>query len=216
VLTLFRGMTVALTLSMLGTIPAAEPKKIADLELTLAWEKNFLTIRGGFPGETMRVHYIEAYCRAGSTDRDWKETVIRHQSELIKASPDGKSIELRCTLADGVVVEHRITTKAGEVDFRILARNPSARDSEVHWAQPCIRVDRFTGATQADYFRKAFIYLDGQRQPMPTADWATTARYTPGQVWAAKGVDRGDVNPRPLNPRVPSNGLIGCTSGSAG
>ena len=42
--------------------------------------------------------------------------------------------------------------------------------------------------------------------------WATEARYIPGQVWAGPGVPRSDVNPRPLHPAVPSNGLIGCYS----
>src|SRR5205823_5162948 len=47
---------------------------------------------------------------------------------------------------------------------------------------------------------------------MPTANWATEALYTPGQVWAAQGVKRTDVNPRPLNDSVPDNSLIGCFS----
>ena len=34
----------------------------------------------------------------------------------------------------------------------------------------------------------------------------------PGQVWAAPGVDRRDVNPRPLSVWTPSSGLIGCYS----
>ena len=45
-----------------------------------------------------------------------------------------------------------------------------------------------------------------------TAVWAKQARYIPGQVWCPLHVDRDDVNPRPLNPQVPSNGLIGCFS----
>ena len=48
---------------------------------------------------------------------------------------------------------------------------------------------------------------------MPTQGWATEARYIPGQVWAGPGVPRADVNPRPLHPAVPGNGLIGCFSG---
>jgi hypothetical protein len=47
---------------------------------------------------------------------------------------------------------------------------------------------------------------------MPTPNWATEALYTPGQVWAGPGVDRDDVNPRPLSDAHPSNGLIGCYS----
>ncbi len=47
---------------------------------------------------------------------------------------------------------------------------------------------------------------------MPTLDWATIARYTPGQVWAGPEVPRADVNPRPLHLNIPSDGLIGCSS----
>ena len=47
---------------------------------------------------------------------------------------------------------------------------------------------------------------------MPTPHWATKARYIPGQVWAGRGVNRNDINPRPLSDDTPSNGLIGCFS----
>jgi hypothetical protein len=58
----------------------------------------------------------------------------------------------------------------------------------------------------------SFIFLDGELTRMPTQPWATTARYTPGQVWCPANVPRTDVNPRPLSTLVPSNGLIGCFS----
>src|SRR5881296_2176898 len=77
--------------------------------LTIAWDKNFLTIRGDFPGGELRTLYLEAYCRPGSTDREWRETVIPHTAEKLEASSDGKLIKLRDKLADGVVVEHTIT-----------------------------------------------------------------------------------------------------------
>ena len=47
---------------------------------------------------------------------------------------------------------------------------------------------------------------------MPTQEWATEARYIPGQVWVGPGVPRTDVNPRPQHPSTTSNGLIGCYS----
>ena len=62
-------------------------------------------------------------------------------------------------------------------------------------------------------YEKSFIFLEGELASFPTKNWATEARYTPGQVWCPIGVDRDDVNPRPLSPLVPSNGLIGCFSG---
>jgi hypothetical protein len=64
-----------------------------------------------------------------------------------------------------------------------------------------------------DYLPKCFVFLNGRLTRMPTPEWATMARYVPGQVWAAPGIPRADVNPRPLNPLTPDNGLIGCFSG---
>ncbi len=186
----------------------------APVPLKLHWEKNFLTISGPhLPGKTLRIHYLEAYCRDRSTDADWvKHTVVPHKTKLIEASKDGQLIKLRCEVSDGLIVEHTITSTHDEVDFRITAHNPTKQRSEAHWAQPCIRVNQFTGADQKTYLRRSFVFLDGKLERMPTHDWATKARYVPGQVWCPRGVDRRDVNPRPLSPLVPSNGLIGCFS----
>lgn len=190
--------------------------------LTLDREGSWLIIRGAnIPGDEVRVNYLEAYCRAGSTDADWvKHTVILHTNELISLSADKKVLRLRDTLADGLIVEHTITAGDDEVDFRLLARNPTPRRSEAQWAQPCVRLGAFTGfgndLSQSDindYLPKCFIFLKRQLVRMPTRDWATRARYTPGQVWCAPGVPRSDLNPRPLSKLAPGNGLIGCFSG---
>jgi hypothetical protein len=181
--------------------------------LTLRWDKNYLTISGDqLPGREMKVHYLEAYCRAGSTNADWKDTVIGHRTRLVEAAPDGTWLKLECRVNDGLIVTHEIRSKSDEVEFSLLAHNPTARRSEAHWAQPCIRVDRFTGANQQTYLSHCFIFLDGKLERMPTRQWAERARYVPGQVWCPRDVDRNDVNPRPLSPLVPSNGLIGCFS----
>ena len=188
--------------------------------LKLAWKDNFLRIRGeNIPGGEIEILYLEAYCRANSQTTAWgKHTVVGHSTELTSASEDGSRIELRCTLKDGVVVDHVITSKSDEVDLRLRAHNPTDKTSEAHWAQPCMRVGDFTGLGDPknqrtyDYIRKSFVFLDGKLSLMPTKDWALEARYIPGQVWAAPGVPRADVNPRPLSKHVPSNGLIGCFS----
>src|SRR5207244_3352922 len=60
------------------------------------------------------------------------------------------------------------------------------------------------------YLGKCFIFENGKLARLPTSNWATRALYTPGQVWAAKGVKRSDVNPRPLNDAAAENALIGC------
>ena len=186
--------------------------------LSLDWKDNILTIKGDFPGGEMKIWYLEAYCRPGSTDRDWTKTVIQHHTELVSQSDDRTRLHLRCTVSDGVIVDHKIFTTLDGVTFSITAHNPTKKESNIHWAQPCIRVGEFTGtgaATTADkyaYLEKSFLFLDGEQSFMPTKRWALKARYEPGQVWCPKEVDRDDVNPRPLSPLVPSNGLIGCVS----
>jgi hypothetical protein len=183
--------------------------------MRLHWAENILTIAGeNIPGGEVKVWYLEAFCRPGSTDRDWNETVIPHRTELLSAAPD--RLRLRSTLEDGVVVTHEIRSGPDEVDFRLTARNDTAKASEAHWAQPCMRVDRFVGVpprhSSEEYLPKSFIFLDGKLSRMPTQPWATKARYVPGQVWCPRHVPREDVNPRPLSELVPSNGLIGCFS----
>ncbi|HLJ93291.1 MAG TPA: hypothetical protein VKU02_08885 [Gemmataceae bacterium] len=209
-------LCLCVALTPLVTLPNSASTAAADepRPLTLSWANNFLTIHGSYlPGGRVRIHYLEAYCRPGSTDRDWRETVIKHRTEPISHSADGKSLKLRCTLADGVVVNHEITAGTDEITFQLTASNPTDKTSEAHWAQPCIRVDTFTGRGQKDYVPFCFVYLDGRLTRLPTHPWAETARYTPGQVYCPATIDRNDVNPRPLSSLVPSNGLIGCFSG---
>src|SRR4051812_35263277 len=67
--------------------------------LTISWASDYLTISGPhLPSGKVRVHYLEAYCRDGSTDRAWEETVIGHDTKLVAAADDGHSLKLRCTL----------------------------------------------------------------------------------------------------------------------
>ena len=183
----------------------------------LMWEDNMLTISGeNLPGDKMEIWYLEAYCRPEAHEQEWDQTVIGHTTRLVGINKRRTRLKLLCTLSDGVVVSHKIKVVSDGVEFRIKAKNPTALTSHAHWAQPCIRVGHFTG-TQDDsdkytYISKSFIFLDDQITFMPTKDWATEARYVPGQVWRPKAVPASDVNPRPLNKHIPSNGLIGCIS----
>ncbi|MEX2214678.1 MAG: hypothetical protein WD768_11150 [Phycisphaeraceae bacterium] len=208
---LFSTLLTALLITLVASpLLAADPD-----HLKITWEKNYLTITGNLPGD-ITINYLEAYCRPGSTDRDWHETVIGHKTELVEASDDKRIIKLKCTLKDGVIVHHTITAGKDEVDFRLTAHNPTDAESQAHWAQPCIRLSKFVGVPQKgsseEYLPKSFIFVDGKLTRMKTQPWALKARYIPGQVWAPKGVPRDDVNPRPLSDIVPSNGLIGCFS----
>ncbi len=211
--------TVAITLCLMAML-VAESGFADEPTLTLAYEPGWLVINGPhIPGGAIRVHYLEAYCRAGSTDADWMEhTVIKHSTELLGLSDDKKTLRLQDTISDGVIVEHTITARDDEVDFQLQARNPGTQRSEAHWAQPCVRLAAFCGFDPEgkdidDYLPKCFVFIDGKLARMPTRDWATTARYTPGQVWCPRTVPRTDVNPRPLNSLVLSNGIIGAFSG---
>ncbi len=180
--------------------------------LKLEWDREYLTISGPFPSGSLTVMYLEAFCRPGGHERAWNETVIKHATQLVERNAAGTRLRLRSTLADGVVVDHVITSSEDEVDFRLVASNPGERASEVQWAQPCIRVGTFTGKGQEDYIPHCFVFIEGELVRLPTEPWATEALYTPGQVYRAPSVKAEDVNPRPLSPLVPSNGLCGCFS----
>ncbi len=188
--------------------------------LSITWKERYLEVIGDMiPGGPIRTHYLEAYCRPGSTDRDWNKTVIRHDSRLVSASSDRKRLEIEDRLSDGVIVTHVITAGTDDVTFQVTAANPTKTESRAHWAQPCMRVDRFTGTDQDQsrevyppYIRKCFLMIDNKLTRLPTEPWALKARYVPGQVYAAAGVDRNDVNPRPLSELIPSSGLTGCYS----
>jgi len=189
-------------------------------DLTLTRDKNWLVIQGPqLPKGEIRINYLEAYCRTNSTTADWHDTTIGHTTELLSLSDDNKTMKLRCTVKDGVIVDHTITASAADVTFAITAHNPTATASGAYWAQPCIRLGDFTGYDNtgkdiADYLPKCFLFLNGNLNRMSNIKpWTTEARYIPGQVWCPKNVPRTDVNPRPLSPLVPDNGLIGCFSG---
>lgn len=214
-----RRIFLLFAMAFAAPVAAAAPPTLTPT-LTLERDGHWLIIKGDhIPGGPIRINYLEAYCRANSTDADWvKQTVIKHTNELVSLSKDRKTLKLKDTLADGVTVEHTITAKDDEVDFRLIARNTTDKRSEAHWAQPCVRLAPFTGfgkdtgGNLDDYLGKCFVFLDGKLERMPTKDWAKEARYTPGQVWCPTPVPRTDVNPRPLSKHVPSNGLIGCFS----
>src|SRR5437773_6594527 len=119
-------------LAVPGVAVTADPPRG---RLTVRWEKNFLRVRGdAVPGREIEIHYLEAYCRNGSTDRDWRETVIGHETEKVSAREDGSVIRLKDRLRDGVVVEHTITAGADEVDVRLTAHKPTQTESQAHWA----------------------------------------------------------------------------------
>jgi hypothetical protein len=178
--------------------------------LALAWQKNMLTISGDFPGKRIDILYLEAYCRSGARDVEWRKTVIPHQAE--KLSDDGKTITLRDVVQGNVVVQHRITAGDGEVRFEVEATNEGPEDVDAQWVQPCIRVGAFTGGNQQTYVEKSFIFVNGRQTYLTQARRTEEAIYKGGQLYIPEGIKREDCNPRPHSPDVPSNDLIGCVS----
>lgn len=200
-----------LALLLLVSCAGAPPRTGA--ELRISWEKNYLTIHAPeVPGAQFRVLYLEAYCRSGSTDRNWRLTTIPHKTEMLPDSDD-RTLRLRCRVDGGVEVEHTITASKGEVAFELTAVNRGAEYVDAVWVQPCIqRLGAFTGADQQTYPAKSFIFVDGTLTFLDKAHRTEEAIYKGGQVYIPAGIDRKDANPRPHSPDVPSNGLIGCVS----
>lgn len=211
-----RPVPSAVACLILSALPACRtgdhaPPTAADLRVT--WDQDRLAIGGpGIPGGRVEVQYLEAYCRSGSTNRKWPETVIPHRTEKLVEDPDGRWVRLRCRVEGGVEVTHDIRAGAGEVDFRVEAVNRGRAHVDAVWVQPCIRVGGFTGATQETYVPRCFIFTEGRRAFLDRTRRTEEAIYHGGQVYVPAGVDRRDVNPRPLSPDVPSNGIIGCVS----
>src|SRR5262245_7551129 len=179
--------------------------------LTLSWDKDYLVVAGdGLPGGDVRIHYLEAYLRSGTTNRDWLKSMIPHRTRKTSATP--KRIELQCRVEPSVIVDHLIEAGKDDVTFTIVAKNTGDEFADVQWAQPCMRVDKFTGMTQDDYFRRSFIFTDKGRTFLHETVRTDKAIYTPGQVYVPASVSLEDVNPRPISPEKPVNNLIGCYS----
>lgn len=196
-----------------SAVPATAAEKEDGAGLRVAWEKNILTISSPrIPGGKVEIWYLEAFCRSRSTDREWGKTVIPHKTTKLDADADGKRLRLRSVVEPGVEVLHEIRAGADEVDFRLTLTNKTDQAVDIDWAQPCMRVDKFTGLGQKDYIRRCFLFTERGLTMLDKTRRTEAARYRGGQVYVPAGVDRRDVNPRPLSPDVPVNGLAGCIS----
>ena len=113
------------------------------------WDKEILTIRGDhLPGGALEVWYIEAFCRPGL---DALATGIQDgyppQNRTGRTDPR-TAARSSCGLAwkTGSSSIMRSAPAAMKSIFNVVATNPgSVRKSLAHWAQPCIRVNRYAG-----------------------------------------------------------------------
>jgi hypothetical protein len=148
------------------------------------------------PGTNVQVWYLEAFCRGGSTHRDWHQTTIPHRTELVSADADGGRIRLRTRVEGGVEVTHDIRAGRDEVDFRLQAVNREKEFVDAQWFQPCMRVGGFTGLAQSNYHARCFIFTKDGLVTLDKTRRTEEAIYRGGQVYVPAGVNTNDVNPR--------------------
>jgi len=181
--------------------------------LSVAWTNNMLSVSGpSIPGGKVDIWYLEAFCRSGSTRRDWRQTTIPHRTEFVSAEKAGKRLRLRTTVDPNVEVLHDIRAGKDEVDFRLTLKNRGNEFVDAQWFQPCMRVDRFTGGNQSNYINKSFIFTGRGLTRLDKTRRTEEAIYRGGQVYVPRGINLDDVNPRPISLDQPVNGLIGCVS----
>jgi len=185
----------------------------ADDGLRVAWTNNMLTVSAtNMPGGKVDTWYLEAFCRSGSRSRDWHQTTIPHKTELVKADADGKRLRLFTKVEPSVEVTHDIRAGHDEVDFQLQIKNTGKEFVDVQWFQPCMRVDRFTGLKQSNYIERCFIFAKDGQTMLDKTRRTEAALYRGGQVYVPGNIPLNDVNPRPISPDQPMNGLIGCVS----
>jgi len=202
-----RFLFLLLLVPLLPSAQGAQP-------LQLSWTNNILTISAPWlPGEKIEVWHMEAFCRAGSTKRDWHETVVPHKTTLLSASKKGDHLKLSTVIEPFAYCEHEVQSTADEVTLTYKLKNPGVSEAEIDWFQPaCIRLAKFTDRKQNDYIERSFIFTDKGLTFLDKIPRAEEAVYRGGQVYVPEGINLEDVNPRPISSIKPANGLIGCVS----
>jgi hypothetical protein len=178
--------------------------------LRSAWTNDMLTVTAaGMPGTNVNTWYLEAFCRSGSRSRDWRQTTIPHKTELVKADADGKRLRLLTKVEPGVEMTHDIRAGRDEVNFDLAIKNTGKEFVDVQWFQPCMRVEGFTGLRQSNYIERCFIFTKNGLTMLDKTHRTEEALYRGGQVYVPGNIPLNDVNPRPISPDQPVNGLIG-------
>ncbi|HKQ38470.1 MAG TPA: hypothetical protein VJ063_10365 [Verrucomicrobiae bacterium] len=204
-------MTFVILILILLLIPSAHA---ASEPLHLSWTNNMLTIAAPWiPGEKIDVWHMEAFCKPGSTKRDWHQTTVPHKTTLVSASKKGDHLILNTVIEPLISCEHDIRATADEVTLTYKLKNPGVSAVDIDWFQPtCIRVGKFTGLDQNNYIQRSFIFTDKGLTFLDKIPRAEEAVYRGGQVYVPKEINLDDVNPRPISTIKPANGLIGCVS----
>jgi hypothetical protein len=210
------SVSLAIVLHLVWICAAANAEPVPGRKnppIRLSWKENILTVFSDqLPKGQVQIWYLEAFCRSGSTDREWEDTVIPHKTLFVTAQESPTFVHLRSEIEGGVVVDHTIAAGRDAVDFRMLIKNNGLEFVDVQWGQPCIRVADFTGKTQDDYPQRCFIVTEKGVQTLDKVERTGAARYKGGQIYVPRGINLDDVNPRPLSPVRPAENIIGCFS----
>ncbi len=203
-------LSLVITTLFCTTVPSVK----GATGLAVSWTNNLLTVTGSnLPGGSLSIWYLEAFCRSGSTKRDWRQTVLPHKTSLLSSTRDGKRLQFSTKVTPAVEVLHEVRAGKDELDFEFKLTNKGTEFVDLNWFQPaCIRVDKFTGRSQSNYTERSFIFTECGLTTFAQADRTEDALYRGGQVYVPKGIALDDVNPRPLSGDQPVNGLIGCFS----
>lgn len=192
--------------------PSADEGEVSPIS-RIEWMENILVLHAPkVPSKKIEIWYLEAFCRTGSTDRVWNETVIPHETRLVEQGSDGQSISLESRVEPGVVVTHKLRVVKDGVTFDLRIENPTEERVDMDWAQPCMRVGGFSGLDQEHYHQRCFIFTGDGQAMLDQLPRNSEARYIGGQVYVPEGIDLADVNPRPISTIKPAKNLIGCVS----
>jgi hypothetical protein len=163
------------------------------------------------PGGKLQILYLEAFCRNGSTEQEWKKTVVPHKTKLVY---QGKSLlRFQTVIEPAGLMDHEVRVGTNGIDFQYTLKNQGKEPLGLEWFQPaCIRVDQFTGCGQSNYIGRSFIFTERGLTALAKTRRREESLYRGGQVYVPKAINLRDVNPRPISEDQPVNGLIGCFS----
>lgn len=181
---------------------------------SLSWTNNLLTFHDErLPGGQLDIWYLEAFLRPGAHDQDWGKTTIRHRTQRVASSPDGRELRFRTEVEPALEVIHAVGIVDDGLDMDFVLTNRGTEPSVVQWFQPaCIRVAAFTGRGQQDYISRSFVFTTHGLTALDHLQRTTNALYLGGQVFLPPWTQPADANPRPLAKERLANGLIGCFS----
>ena len=181
---------------------------------TISWTNNLLKFRDPrLPGGQLEIWYLEAFLGPGASQQEWAKSTLRHRTELVSATADGRELHFRTLVEPALEVFHVVQARADGLDFSFELSNRGTEASTVQWFQPaCIRLAAFTGRGQGDYISRSFIYTAAGLTTLDRLHRTTNALYLGGQVCLPPWTQSANANPRPIAGDTLANGLIGCFS----